>query len=145
MTVNNFIYKLAKYLSWLYFRHWERWELLIIALFSLVLLLLIGRKAERTQPIENGSHRFTLMFSEFMNRDLDVPCDVIIDGFNIEIQQNEETNLSGDKILLIGVLMQHDSGKWIVSDKEEDRHATEIGGCTGIIIVDFEKKIVVWC
>ena len=41
MTVNNLIYKLAKYLSWLYFRHWERWELLIIVLFSLVLLLLI--------------------------------------------------------------------------------------------------------
>jgi len=41
MTVNNLIYKLAKYFSWLYFRHWERWELLIIVLISLVLLLLI--------------------------------------------------------------------------------------------------------
>jgi hypothetical protein len=41
MTVNNLIYKLAKYFSWLYFRHWERWELLIIVLISLALLLLI--------------------------------------------------------------------------------------------------------
>jgi hypothetical protein len=41
MTVNNLIYKLTKYFSWLYFRHWERWELLIIVLISLVLLLLI--------------------------------------------------------------------------------------------------------
>lgn len=41
MTVNSLIYKLAKYFSWLYFRHWERWELLIIVLISLVLLLFI--------------------------------------------------------------------------------------------------------
>src|SRR4030042_1501465 len=41
MTVNNLIYKLTKYFSWLYFRHWERWELLIIVLISLLLLLLI--------------------------------------------------------------------------------------------------------
>ena len=41
MTVNNLIYKLAKYFSWLYFRHWERWELLIIVLISLALLLFI--------------------------------------------------------------------------------------------------------
>ena len=41
MTVNNLIYKLIKYFSKLYFRHWERWELLIIVLISLVLLLLI--------------------------------------------------------------------------------------------------------
>ena len=41
MTVNNIIYKLTKYFSWLYFRHWERRELLIIVLISLVLLLLI--------------------------------------------------------------------------------------------------------
>ncbi len=41
MTVNNLIDKLIKYFSWLYFRHWERWELLIIVLICLVLLLLI--------------------------------------------------------------------------------------------------------
>jgi hypothetical protein len=44
MTVNNLIYKLTKYFSWLYFRHWERWELLIIVLISLALLLLIIRQ-----------------------------------------------------------------------------------------------------
>ena len=41
MTVNNLIDKLIKFFSWLYFRPWERWELLIIVLICLVLLLLI--------------------------------------------------------------------------------------------------------
>jgi chromosome segregation ATPase len=44
MTVNNLIYHLTKYVSWLYFRHWERWELFIIVLISLVLLLLMIRQ-----------------------------------------------------------------------------------------------------
>jgi hypothetical protein len=44
MTVNDIIYGVAKYFSWLYFRHWEGWELLIIALISVVLLLLIVRQ-----------------------------------------------------------------------------------------------------
>jgi hypothetical protein len=48
MTVNNLIYKLTKYFSWLYFRHWERWELLIIVLISLVLLLLIIWQQRKT-------------------------------------------------------------------------------------------------
>jgi cell division septum initiation protein DivIVA len=41
MTVNNLIFKITKFFSTLYFRHWERWELLIIVLISLVLLLFI--------------------------------------------------------------------------------------------------------
>ena len=111
----------------------------------LFLLLLISCNTERTQPIDNGIHKFTLLFSEFMNRDQDTSCDVIIDGFNVVIQQNDATELEGEKVLLKGVLMKHASGKWIVSDKEEDIHATEIGGCTGIIVIDFENKLVVWC
>lgn len=41
MTFSNFIDKLAWFFSLLYFRHWERWELLVIVLICLVLLLLI--------------------------------------------------------------------------------------------------------
>ena len=41
MTVSNSIDKLIEFFSWLYFRPWERWELLIIVLICLVLLLLI--------------------------------------------------------------------------------------------------------
>jgi hypothetical protein len=47
MTINDIIYGVAKYFSWLYFRHWERWELLIIALISVVLLLLIVRQQRK--------------------------------------------------------------------------------------------------
>ena len=41
MTVSNLIDKLTKFFSLLYFRQWQRWELLIIVLICLVLLLLI--------------------------------------------------------------------------------------------------------
>jgi hypothetical protein len=41
MTVSNLIDKLIKFFSLLYFRQWQRWELLIIVLICLVLLLLI--------------------------------------------------------------------------------------------------------
>ena len=41
MTVSNLIDKLINFFSLLYFRHWERWELLIIVLICLVLLLFI--------------------------------------------------------------------------------------------------------
>lgn len=41
MTFSNFIDKVVWFFSLLYFRHWERWELLVIVLICLVLLLLI--------------------------------------------------------------------------------------------------------
>ena len=41
MTVSNLIDKLINFFSLLYFRHWERWELLIIVVICLVLLLFI--------------------------------------------------------------------------------------------------------
>jgi hypothetical protein len=47
MTVNDIIYGVAKYFSWLYFRHWEKWELLIIVLISVVLLLLMVRQQRK--------------------------------------------------------------------------------------------------
>lgn len=106
---------------------------------------LIVTEELRQQPIENGTYKFTLMFAEFMSRDSDTSCDVLIDGLNITIQQNGATNLPGDKILLKGRLMKHNSGKWIVSDNEQDKFAAEIGGCTDITVIDFKNKIVVWC
>ena len=111
----------------------------------LALLFLAACNHQPKQPLKNGTYAFTLMFSEFMSRDADTSCDVIIEDFLITIQQNEKTRLPGDKILLNGCLMQHESGKWIVSCDEEDKYADEIGGCTDITVIDFKNKIVIWC
>ena len=103
------------------------------------------KKSHTKQPIANGTYLFTLQFAEWMTREHDVPCNLTIEDFKVRIEQNDKTNLPGNKILHEGMLMQHISGKWIVSDKEEDKEASEIGGCTGIIVVDFDGRIIVWC
>ena len=43
MTVEGIIDRLSGYFSWLYYRQWERWELLAIALTALVVLILMVR------------------------------------------------------------------------------------------------------
>jgi hypothetical protein len=42
MTVENLINRLARYFWLLYYRRWETWELLAIAITALALLLLMG-------------------------------------------------------------------------------------------------------
>ena len=43
MTVDGIINRLSGYFSWLYYRQWERWELLAIAIVPLVILILMVR------------------------------------------------------------------------------------------------------
>jgi hypothetical protein len=43
MTVDGIINRLSDVFSWLYYRRWERWELLTIAIAALVILILIVR------------------------------------------------------------------------------------------------------
>jgi hypothetical protein len=43
MTVEGIINRLSGYFSWLYYRRWERWELLAIAIAASVVLILIVR------------------------------------------------------------------------------------------------------
>ena len=43
MTLEGIINKLSGFFSWLYYRRWERWELMAIAIAVSVTLLLIVR------------------------------------------------------------------------------------------------------
>ena len=43
MTVDGIINRLSGFFSWLYYRRWERWELLAIAIAALVVLILMVR------------------------------------------------------------------------------------------------------
>jgi hypothetical protein len=41
MTVDRIINRLSKFSSWLYYRQWEKWELLTIAIVVLAILILM--------------------------------------------------------------------------------------------------------
>ncbi len=43
MTVEGIIDRFSGYFSWLYYRQWERWELLAIAVAVMVVLILMVR------------------------------------------------------------------------------------------------------
>ena len=43
MTVEGLINRLTEFCSWLYYRPWERWELLTIAIVAVAGLLLVVR------------------------------------------------------------------------------------------------------
>jgi hypothetical protein len=53
--VDNIISRLTWFFSWLFSRHWERWEILIIAIAALFLLLLVLR-AMRKAKINSKSY-----------------------------------------------------------------------------------------
>ena len=43
MTAEGIIDRLSEFFSWLYYRRWEKWELLAIAIAALVVLTLMVR------------------------------------------------------------------------------------------------------
>lgn len=44
-----------------------------------------------------------------------------------------------------GLLIKHKSGVWILADDESEKDAEEVGGCTEIPVIYFEKKLIEWC
>lgn len=89
---------------------------------------------------------YELYFEEWGGRMGNASIDVIINGDQIIVLQNEKSNLTGGKLLVKGTLAKHKSGKWIIAEEPDDIYAEEIGGCsTGPIEIDLENKIVMWC
>lgn len=103
-------------------------------------------KPESKSEIPQGSFVYELYFSEFSGRMENAECKVTIKGTNIIVEQTENTNLSGDKIIIEGTLMRHRSGRWIIGQNPEDKDAEEIGGCSdGPTPIDFKTKIIELC
>lgn len=97
------------------------------------------------QEIPQGTFIYELYFAEFSGRMANSECKVIIKENNITVEQTENTNLTGGKAIFKGLILMHKSGKWILADDENDVNADEIGGCTEIPIIDFDKKVIEWC
>ncbi|MFH1717703.1 MAG: hypothetical protein ABIF19_10155 [Planctomycetota bacterium] len=49
MTVEGLTNEITEYARWLYYRQWERWELLTIAIIALALLLLVGNARRKAR------------------------------------------------------------------------------------------------
>ncbi|HLS30185.1 MAG TPA: hypothetical protein VK021_04965 [Flavobacteriaceae bacterium] len=95
--------------------------------------------------IPQGTFIYEIYFAEFGGRMANVECKVTINGNKISVEQTENTNLTGGKNIFSGLILKHKSGKWILSNNKNDKDADEIGGCTGIPIIEFDKKLIVWC
>jgi hypothetical protein len=99
----------------------------------------------KKQNLPQGTFVFELYFAEFGGRMANSKCEVTIDGNKITVEQTETTNLSGGKEIFRGLILKHKSGKWILANHEDDVNADEIGGCTDIPIIEFDKKLIEWC
>ena len=97
------------------------------------------------QEIPQGTFIYELYFAEFGGRMKNSECKVTIKGKEITVEQTENTNLTGGKEIFSGLILKHKSGKWILTENYDDVNADEIGGCTGIPIIEFDKKLIEWC
>lgn len=94
------------------------------------------------QEIPQGIFKYELFFAEFGGRMENSECKVIIKGNTITIEQTEKTNLTGGKEIFSGLIIKHKRGQWILTERMEDADADEIGGCTEIPIIYFDKKLI---
>lgn len=95
--------------------------------------------------IPQGDFIYELYFTEFGGRLPNSECRVIIKGDRIIVEQTEKTNLTEGKEMFQGMILKHKSGKWILTNNKNDVSTDEIGGCTEIPIIDFDKKLIEWC
>jgi len=104
-----------------------------------------GKFNTENQEIPQGTFIYELYFAEFGGRMINSECKVTIDRNKITVEQTGNTNLSGGKEIFRGLILKHKTGKWILANNEDDVNAEEIGGCTEIPIIEFDKKIIEWC
>ena len=100
------------------------------------------------QKPQSGTYTYSIVWGEFGNKDLGNTCSVIVNKDHIQVVHNGEPNLTGSKndILVQGIILKHNSGKWIIGQSRKEKNATEIGGCSGgPIVIDFKRRIVYLC
>lgn len=107
--------------------------------------ILKEKNHQKFEQIPQGKFKYEIYFAEFGGRMPNRTCNVEIKGNNITVTQDETTNLTGGEVIFKGMVLKHKSGKWILADKKEDIKADEIGRCTEIPIIYFDKKLIEWC
>lgn len=120
----------------------------ILPLLLVFVLVSCKQSGKEESEIPQGTFEYELFFSEFGQHPdaVTASVDVVIKGNEIEVLQNDKTDLPGDKLIIKGILLKHKSGTWVIGRTEDDKDADEVGGCTdGPIPIDFEKKLIEWC
>ena len=56
MNIEHLINKLTEYFSWLYYRQWQNWEKLTIAIAAIILLIWILRAHQKTKAQKRHEH-----------------------------------------------------------------------------------------
>jgi hypothetical protein len=100
------------------------------------------------QKPPDGTYTYRVAFTEWGGKSLGATCTIRIKGDSIWVIHNGKKNVSGRKNEIIdkGIILKHNSGKWIIGISVEDKEAKDIGGCTdGPRIIDFKNKKIWFC
>lgn len=99
---------------------------------------------DKSELPADGKYRYEIAFAEWNGNSMGEKVTVMIKGDSIQIIYEGDGQLSlvkkGD-VLDSGIIRKHKSGKWIITQSEDDVYLEEIGGCTGgPSEIDFKNK-----
>ncbi len=106
--------------------------------------MLCTASALLAQKPKDGTYTFTIAFAEWGGQSHGNTCTVIIKGNKIKVINKGSGSLNAYKgqVMDEGILMLHQSGKWIIGNSPKDKYAKEIGGCSdGPAELDFKRKL----
>lgn len=92
----------------------------------------------------DGVYTYKMVWDEWGDERLSVTCQVVIRSGSIKVLHDGKGQISGKKgeILAEGLILKHrTTGKWIIGQSAKDTLATEVGGCTGFPVIEFDRKI----
>ncbi|MEM6343940.1 MAG: hypothetical protein AAF927_08670 [Bacteroidota bacterium] len=92
----------------------------------------------------DGDYEFTYMQLEYATRALDFKCKVQVANGNIRVIQ-AKNHLTGGPLIMEGYLFLHKSGNLIIVEREEQREAEEVGGCSEAVVINWENKEIESC
>ena len=110
--------------------------------FVLFILILKALVSDSQIP-ESGTYIFKYCDLEYENG-CHATCKVVIKKDSIVVYATKElserrTSTKQGEVIDKGIILKHQSGKWIVGKTQADVHAKEIG-VEGPAILDFKKK-----
>lgn len=98
---------------------------------------------------KDGTYTYSIAFEESEGSEsLGVTCTIVIRGDSITVINNGHERMKGKKgdVIEQGIIMKHQSGKWIIGHNTKDINATEVGWCAnGPKVIDFKRKIFFVC
>jgi len=107
--------------------------------------VIVDVEDEKEDDIPQGSFDYEIFQAGYGGRVENLSCSVKITGDEIVVTQEDFPGTTGTTIVYSGKIRKHKSGKWILSNNEADIHEESIGGCTGISVIDFDKKLIEMC